>query len=179
MTKNPKKRQNRKRATIRQTKAANAILLNVVSEKPVSTGEVLKRVGYGIGLQNSPQRVLESEGFIEAAKEIGLREALIKEGITTNKIASKINVLLDAKKKTFRNNTSTGEIEEIGEEDDHQSIDKGLRHATAIHGITEDKVKTVKNTYNIMFSPEVQGRVRDINADIKRILINGPDDQKD
>jgi len=37
----------------------------------------------------------------------------------------------------------------------------------------------VKNTYNFIFSPEVQSRVRDINEDIKKILIQGEGGQKD
>ena len=85
---------------------------------------------------------------------------------TPDKISKKIKVLLDAKKKNL----------DGGEEDDYTAIDKGLKHATAIHGIIpQGGGDGVKNTYNFIFSPEVQSKVRDINEDIKKILRKGND----
>lgn len=160
----------RKSPTPRQTKAAHAVVKNLLSDKPKSVASVLESVGYGSGLQNSPQRVMESEGMQTALKEIGLQEALMKQGVTPEKIAEKIDVLLDAKKKTFINNV------EVGTEDDFTAIDKGLRHATAIHGIIpQGGGGEVKNTYNFIFSAEVQSKVRDINEDIKNLLRKGND----
>lgn len=131
---------------------------NLLFDKPESKGEVLKSVGYGTGLQNQPQRVLESEGFKEALAEIGLKEALISEGITPEKIAEKINVLLDAKG--------------LLDIPDYTAVDKGLKHATAIYGITEDKPKSNStNTYNFIFSPETQKDVKEIENRIKQRLI--------
>lgn len=166
----------RKSPTPRQTKAAHAVVKNLLSDKPKSVASVLESVGYGSGLQNSPQRVMESEGMQTALKEIGLQEALMRQGVTPEKIAEKIDVLLDAKKKIFRNNVSTKKIEEVGTEDDFTAIDKGLRHATAIHGIIpQGGGGEVKNTYNFIFSAEVQSKVRDINEDIKNLLRKGND----
>jgi hypothetical protein len=43
---------------------------------------------------------------------------------------------------------------------------------------TEDRpVSEAKNTYNFIFSPEVQDKVKIINEDIKKLLTNVPEDQ--
>ena len=158
--------------TPRQRKAAKAVVLNAISDKPISNGAILKSVGYGFGFSNSPHRVLQSEGFQDALKESGLLGALKKQGINPARIAKKIDVLLDAKRKTIRDGTEF-------EEDDYQAIDKGIKHATSIYGIVDDKDRAgVKNTYNFIFSPEVQDRVRVINDDIKNLLTNPGDVQK-
>lgn len=80
-----------------------------------------------------------------------LKQALMEEGVTPQKIASKINELLD--------------------NEDPNAIDKGLKHTTNIYGIIdpEDK-KPQGNTYNFIFSPEVQGNVKRIEDEIKAQL---------
>lgn len=106
-------------------------------------------------------------------KRMSLREALIEQGITEKRIAEKIDVLLNAEKKTFRNNVTTGEIEEIGCETDYAAVDKGLKHATAIYGITpEGPTNTLNVTYNFLFSADTQNRIKAINEEIKAKLIN-------
>jgi len=142
------------------------VILNEISSDPLPVGKVLKSVGYGLGQVHNPQRVINSDGFQEALQETGLIGALKKQGINPARIAKKIDVLLDATKKNQQ-----GEIE-----DDYQAIDKGIKHATSIYGIVDDKDKAgVKNTYNFIFSPEVQDRVRVINEDIKKLLTNPED----
>lgn len=102
-----------------------------------------------------------------------LKEALITEGVTPKRIAEKVNVLLNAKEKVFRNNVSTGEIEEVGERTDFNAVDKGLKHATAIYGIAPDGPRTPSNvTYNFLFSKETQESIAVINKKIKERLIN-------
>jgi len=156
------------------------MVLNAVSEKPVSTGQILKGVGYGFGFVNSPHRVLQSDGFQEALQDTGLLNALKAEGINPTRIASKINVLLNATKKQYRNNVSNGEVELFCEEPDYQAIDKGIKHATNIYGVVDDKgTGESKNTYNFIFSPEVQNKVKIINEDIKKLLTNVPETKKD
>jgi hypothetical protein len=51
-----------KAGTQRQKRVARKLVENNQLDKPLSAGQVLKSVGYGTGLQNSPKRVLESEG---------------------------------------------------------------------------------------------------------------------
>lgn len=61
-----------------------------------------------------------------------LNDALEHKGITPDKIADKINTLLDAQKKvrTYIKGDLTSEYEE----EDHQAIDKGISHAVKIRG---------------------------------------------
>jgi phage terminase small subunit len=94
-----------------------------------------------------------------------LKEALLAEGITPEYLAGKVNVLLQAKN---------------GDNPDVNAIDKGLKHATNIYGIEniEDKPK-VNNTYNFIFSEEVQQQVRIANEIIKAKLIKNENIQKD
>lgn len=106
-------------------------------------------------------------------KRKSLRQALIDKGIDEDKIAEKIDVLLNAEEKVFRNNVSTGEIEEIGTKTDFTAVDKGLKHATAIFGIVPEGNKTPSNvTYNFLFSKETQESIAIINKTIKEKLIN-------
>ena len=118
---------------------------------------------------------LQKPTIVEAieTKRMSLREALVEQGITEKRIAEKIDVLLNAEKKTFRNNVSTGEIEEIGCETDYAAVDKGLKHATAIYGITpEGPTNQLNVTYNFLFSADTQNRIKAINEEIKAKLIN-------
>ncbi len=157
---NQKTPQKQKRnPTPKQRKAAQAVVENLLSDQPLHTGKVLENVGYGSIVQD-PKRITESEGFKTALAETGLRQALEAKGINPARIADKIDVLLNA---VDRNGF-----------DDYTAIDKGLKHATAIYGITEDKPQENKTTYNFLFSNEAQAQVAIINENIKRMLTNNP-----
>ena len=60
--------------TPRQKKAVDALITNLQAPHPKSTGQVLKSVGYGTGLQNQPKRVLESDGVKDELKRLGFDE---------------------------------------------------------------------------------------------------------
>lgn len=126
----------------------------------------MENSGFGTGAQNTPGIVINSPGFQTALASVGLREALVAQGIDPKRIAERIDVLLNAHDHT------TGE-------DDYTAIDKGLKHATAIYGIT-DKPSGEGNrmTYNFIFSPDVQGRVREMDAEIKQLLKNAKTTQE-
>lgn len=131
---------------------------NLLKDKPVATGQVLENIGYSKGITETPKMVLESEGFKQALAETGLKKALEAEGINPKKIAEKINILLNAVDKEGTN--------------DYTAIDKGLKHATAIYGITDELPKTNSaNTYNFIFSPQVQSEVKAMEDKIKAMLI--------
>lgn len=86
-------------------------------------------------------------------EEKSLRQALEEQGVTKQKIALKVNELLDNK--------------------DPNAIDKGLKHALAINGVTPDEEKPKGNTtYNILFSAETQADIREIENRIKTKLLN-------
>ena len=160
--------QQKRSPTPKQRKAAKAIVLNELSDQPLHTGKVLENVGYGTIVQD-PKRIIESPGFRTALTELGLKEALEAQGINPKKIAEKIDVLLEAKKVTYRRN-SEGDLEENGIEIDFTAVDKGLKHATAIYGIIPDKPPETKNIYNFIFDPGVQNQVDAINENIKNLL---------
>lgn len=104
-------------------------------------------------------RVLDKPGVPEAieARRKTLRQALIDKGIDEDKIAEKVGELLEA-------SDEEGNL-------DYGAIDKGLKHATTIFGVTDpqDQPRT-QNTYNILFSAPVQERVREIEGEIRDIL---------
>lgn len=118
----------------------------------------MENVGYG-EIAQDPQRITESNGFKQALAETGLRKALELQGINPKKIAEKIDILLNAVNKE---GTS-----------DYTAIDKGLKHATAIYGITDPEAPkpNSNNTYNFIFSPETQADVKAIEDRIKARLI--------
>ncbi len=112
---------------------------------------MLKSVGYGTGLQNSPQRVVESPGFKQSLAEYGLTEELITSALVT-----------DIRGKVGKR---------------HQELKLGAE----ILGMVKREEKPnpeQKNTYNFIFNADVQDKVKAINEDIKRMLINPPDVQE-
>lgn len=157
--------------TPRQRKGAKAVIENLLKDKPLPTGQVLENVGFSKTLSEQPSRIIETPGFQEALADLGLKGALVKQGITPERIASKIDVLLNAKKYIQKFSHETGETELIGEQDDYQAIDKGIAHATKIYGILDDAPKEKSgNTYNFVFSAPVREKVNLIEAEIKEAL---------
>lgn len=143
---------------------------NMLKDKPLPTGQVLENVGYSQTLAEQPSRIIEAPGFQEALAETGLKNALIAKGITPEKIAEKIDVLLEAKKPIYEE--VDGEMQHVGDEVDFTAVDKGLKHATAIYGVLGDaKPPVTVQTYNFIFSPEVQAEVREMEAKIKARLV--------
>lgn len=150
-----------KRPTPRQRKAALEVVKNLLKDEPDSVGQVLENIGYSKGVSETPNMVLNSEGFKLALEESGLKKALIRQGITPNKIADKINVLLEAKRE---------------DKPDYQAIDKGISHATKIYGILDETPKTpTGNTYNFIFSEEARKEVERMDSVIKVMLTKKPD----
>jgi hypothetical protein len=135
---------------------AKDVVENLLVDNPRTLGAIMESNGYGSAAIHTPSVVLNSAGFQEALASTGLRQALEAEGINPKKIAEKINVLLNATN---------------GENDDYTAIDKGLKHATAIYGITEEKPTSEnKTTYNFIFSSETQEKVKMLDAEIKNLL---------
>ncbi len=109
--------------------------------------------------------LLTNVDIIEAVEEKKetLKEALERVGVTPEKIAKKVNVLLTAKDPDGN--------------PDFKAIDKGIAHATKIRGDVNDQppIAPTHATYNFLFSKEVQSEVAQIEARIKQKLI-GPHD---
>lgn len=132
--------------------AAKAHIENLLSENPLPTGQVLENIGYSKGVSLTPSMVTESAGFKQSLAEFGLTEQFI-----TNALVE------DIKAKPAQR---------------HQELKLGADILGMVKR-EEKPVSDVKNTYNFIFSPEVQARVNMVNEDIKRILTIPPDVQKD
>ncbi len=119
------------------------------------------------GIQSYSYAALKANRLINNAKVAEaiedkrktLKQALIDKGVTEDKIAEKVNTLLEAK-------------DEAGQTD-FNAVDKGLKHATNIYGVADpdDKPKG-NNTYNFIFNAETQEKIKAIEAEIKQKLIN-------
>lgn len=145
----------------------------------VETGNLTKSVQQGYGIQDANyaavkgQRLIRKDNIQQAieVRQETLKSALLKQGITPEKIAAKIDVLLEAQKitRTYIKGDLSTEIEE----EDHTAIDKGLKHAKDIYGVEDlDKPKGQNTTYNFIFNPETQAEIKTIEAKIKERLIN-------
>lgn len=137
-------------------------------DKVIETGNLTKSAQESFEIKDpnyagvKGHRLIRKDKIINAieVKRKSLKNALIEKGITEEKIADKINVLLEASKPIFKNNNSTGEIEQVGEEIDYTAIDKGLKHATNIYGIEDlDKPKST-NVYNFIFNEQFREKVK-------------------
>lgn len=130
----------------RQQKAAKAIFQNLAKDNPASIGAVLKSVGFGTGLQAHPKRVLESQGFKQAVRDLGLTEEFITNSLVKDITAKPANRIQELK---------------LGAE----ILGMVKREET------DDKPK-VNNTYINIFNAETQEKVKQIEAEIKKVLIN-------
>ncbi len=102
-----------------------------------------------------------------------LKTALKANGVTLDKVAERINDLLEAQTPIYKNNNATKQIELVGHSPDFGAIDKGLRHALNIYGIQDiiDK-PAITNTYNFLFNVEAREQIKKIDDAIKAKLIN-------
>lgn len=116
----------------------------VVRNFDVKDREVAKSVGSELLTFPNVAQAIE-------IKQETLRSALINKGITPEKIADKINVLLD--------------------KDDPNSIDKGLKHATAIYGITDPEKPKDTNVYNFFFEPTFQQNIKNYDENFKNQIL--------
>lgn len=93
-----------------------------------------------------------------------LSEALEARGITSEKVAEKIGVLLDAKKKV--RTYTKGDITEEYEEEDHAAIDKGITHAAKIGvggGYAAEKSVNLTLTAEVMDDDSLQKLAQKLN----------------
>lgn len=84
-------------------------------------------------------------------ERLSLKDALQNQGITKEKIAKKVDELLEG--------------------ESYKSVDAGLRHATAIYGVQEE-TKPQNNNYTFIFNSETQEEIKKVEAIIKQKLLN-------
>ena len=134
-----------KTPTPKQRQAAKKIIENQRIDKPKDLGVVLADIGYSKGIQETPSIVIESQGFKQAIRDMGLTEELITSSLVK-----------DIKKKPKNR---------LGE----------LRLGAEILGMKQDEDKPQQksgNTYNIFFSKEIQENVKLLEDKIKERLKN-------
>lgn len=130
---------------------------NLLSNKPKTTGQTLENVGYSKSKSENPHDIINTPGVQTALAELGLKEALISQGIDSHKIAEKINVLLNG-------------VDKEGSYD-YTAIDKGLKHATAIYGITEEPKQTT-NVYNFVNNPVFLEKIKNFDNNYKNQVLH-------
>lgn len=132
--------------TPKQRKAAKLVLNNMMSDRPIPTGQILANIGYSKGITETPSMVTESVGFKQALRELGLTEELITSSLVED--------IRD--KPKFR-------IQE-------------LKLGADILGMIkreEEPQRQTGNTYNFILSPDMRREVREMEERIKERLING------
>lgn len=143
-TKTPQRKERKIIVTARARKAARLVVENLRSAKPKPHKIILSNAGYGKDVQNAPNRVLGTDGFKEALREMGLTEELITSSLVS-----------DIRKKPK---------ERLGE----------LRLGAEILGMkqTEPAPPAPRgNIYNFIFGAEVQEKIRVMEGDIKKMLV--------
>ena len=90
--------------------------------------------------------------IIEAVEitQVTLRDALIKQGVTPQKFAIKVDELL--------------------ENPNYKSVDAGLRHASNVFGVEDGEKPKMQMNYNFFFSPDLRKKVQTMEAEIKQAL---------
>ena len=86
-------------------------------------------------------------------QQITLQAALEKQGVTPERIAEKVDELLES--------------------ENYKAVNNGLTHATKIYGIDQETPKspTTQITYNVLINPQVQAKIKEINDSLKEELL--------
>ena len=150
----PPKKTFKKRLSTKQKGFARDIAMGETATKAVLNhydinGKDPAKIASVMGVENlgKPSVIAEIE-----RQTISLKSALEKQGVSPEKIALKIDELLDSKET--------------------QAIDKGLKHATNIYGVEDLNTKPKGNTYNFLFSAETKAKVRELEDEIKAKILN-------
>lgn len=123
------------------------MLENALSKQPKPIGQILENIGYSKGVTETPKMVLETAGFKQALRELGLTEELITTALVND---------INEKPKN-----------RLGE----------LRLGAELLGINKPEIEPEKprsgNTYNFIFNEATQSKIKAIDATIKEQLLNG------
>jgi hypothetical protein len=135
------------RPTNKQKKLAIAMVENMNSNDPLTKKEVLASVSYG-KLASQPSRVLESKGYLQALRDLGLTEELV----TTSLVE-------DIEKKP------QNRVKELALASDILQMRKPV-------DIDKNNDNSKGNTYNFLFNATTQQQIQDINEAIKQRLLS-------
>jgi len=140
------KRVNRVTPNFRQKKLALAVIENMQKKQPLNKRELLESVSYG-EIAKQPSRILESKGYLQALRDLGLTEELV-----TTSLVDDIN-----KKPQNR-------VKELSLASDILQMRKPSED------VKKDNNKG--NTYNFLFNDTTKQQIEDINNAIKLRLLN-------
>lgn len=130
------------------------------------TGGVISKAMEGIYANpQKTEKLTQSNGWKE----------LIEKFIPDKKLAKVLDEGLEAGKTIYKNNNSTGEVEEVGYEPDyavrHKYLETGLKlkgHYTAEMADTKPK----ENVYNFFFEPKFQQNIKNYDQNLKGQILN-------
>lgn len=134
------------RPTFKQKKLAQLVVNNMNSNAPVNKTELLGIVGYSES-DKTPSRVLESKGYLQALRDLGLTEELV----TTSLVE-------DIEKKP------QNRVKELALASDILQMRKPVE--------LDKKDNSKGNTYNFLFNETTKQQIDDINKAIKQRLLN-------
>lgn len=141
------KKEKKIRPTFKQKKLAIEVMKNMQSNTPLNKGELLVKVGYG-EISQDPARVLESKGYLQALRDLGLTEELV----TTSLVE-------DIEKKP------QNRVKELALASDILQMRKPVE-------IDKNYNNNKGNTYNFLFNDTTKQQIEDINNAIKLRLLN-------
>jgi len=91
--------------TMKQKKLAEEIVKNMASNKPISAGQMLEKVGYATSVAEAkPSEIIESIGVQEELEKMGFTEMRAKKTVAEimNNIEAEPNARLKAADMTFK-----------------------------------------------------------------------------
>lgn len=146
----PQKQQ--RKPTLRQRAAAKAVIENLQVDNPQTMAAILEKSGYSPKTALTPKTATDTPGFKQALYDLGLTEELITSSLVE-----------DIKLKP------------------QQRIQE-LKLGAELLGMVkreDEQIRNTNNTYNFLFSADVQANIRAIDNKIKEQLINHESLSKD
>lgn len=118
---------------------------NLLKDKPETVGQVLENIGYSKGVSETPAMVVETPGFKQAIRELGLTEQLIT------------NSLVDDIKEKPKNRI--------------QELKLGAEILGMVKRETEPEKPKDTNVYNFFFEPTFQQNIKNYDENFKNQIL--------
>lgn len=144
MTNNIKPVLTKIKVTTRQKKLALKMVENMQRKEPLTKQQVLEDVGYN-QIAKSPSRILESKGYLQALRDLGLTEELVT-----------VSLIEDIEKKP------QNRVKELSLASDILQMRKPI--------VEDTKHDNKHTTYNFLFNEVTQQQIQSINEAIKKRL---------
>lgn len=145
-------------------------------EKVVETGNLTQAVQESFNISDPNYAGVKGHRLIRKDKIINAIQT-IAERIPDDDLVKVHLEGLNAGKTIYKNNNSTGEIEEVGYEPDYAVRHKYLDSAYKLKGVyAPEKTEPVKeNVYNFFFEPKFQQNIKNYDQNLKEQILNKDD----